>query len=151
MRHHIISHLQKAKSIQDAQTLLIRLFDINRFPRLGYAAGVITSDGPEKINENRRILLSLTQELRMKNPYPIFCAVDVFTDELLENINWHTLHSDHFVTFWRNILGSGFITDIYMTPRWQISNGAKDEYEIAKKEGLTIHYLENTMEVKMKK
>ncbi len=37
----------------------------------------------------------------------------------------------------------GYITDIFMTPRWEHSEGARDEHKNAIKAGMTIHYVEN--------
>lgn len=44
--------------------------------------------------------------------------------------------------FWREIFKSGHVTDVFMTPRWEKSKGAVDEYKTAQKIGLTIHYLQ---------
>lgn len=46
--------------------------------------------------------------------------------------------------FWRDILESGHVTDIFMTPRWEQSKGAIDEHEAAKQLGIKIHYMNNS-------
>jgi hypothetical protein len=77
----------------------------------------------------------------------IFSSVDLFYgNEFYNQIEDTRLpykeRRTAFIGFYREILQNSFITDIFMTPRWQKSEGATDEHETAKKQKLTIHYVE---------
>jgi hypothetical protein len=109
--------------------------------QLGYVSGIITSDGPDYIKRNFKVLEKYTEKLRQTKNYPIFSATDIFHTELLSRLNGGILVDHHFLKFWREVLESGYVTDIYMTPGWERSVGAKDEYETAKNRSLKIHYL----------
>lgn len=113
--------------------------------RLGYVAGIISSDGIEHMQKNIDILARHTERIKEQYGFPMFSAVDVFGNgvyQKLEDFNKeeHLRHKS-FIEFWRKILSSGHVTDIFMTPRWKESKGATDEHETAKKLGLTIHYI----------
>ena len=114
--------------------------------KIGYVAGIITSDGDEYMARNRLRLEQYTQEAREKVGFPIFSATDIFTDDLYEKMKVHEMPRGDseglFQEFWRTILESGYITNIYMTPRWEKSMGATDEHKSALKVGLTITYLD---------
>lgn len=111
--------------------------------RIGYVAGIVSSDGEDKIQANIEILASYTEKLRQTYDFPVFCAADVFTPQLFESLAEMKLRVEererHFKSFWRNVIASGHITDIFMTPRWELSSGANDEYSIAKQIGLRVH------------
>lgn len=113
--------------------------------RIGYVAGIINSDGPDRVEENRRILAEHTERVRQQEDFPIFSATDIFTKELFEKLEEVKLSGQEktqaFLQFWREILGSGNVTDIFMTPRWEQSLGARDEHETATRLGITIHYV----------
>ncbi|MGD0729068.1 MAG: DUF4406 domain-containing protein, partial [Candidatus Micrarchaeaceae archaeon] len=70
--------------------------------------------------------------------FPIFSSTDIFTKPLLSKLG--KLTQDDFNSYWKSLLESGHVTDIFMTPNWQISNGATAEYNIAKEKNLVIHY-----------
>lgn len=113
--------------------------------RLGYVAGIITSDGKEHMQRNIDILANHTERIKEKYGFPIFSAVDIFGNgvyQRLDDFNQEELLREKlFLEFWRKILSSGHITDIFMTPRWNESKGAIDEHKTAKKLGLKIHYI----------
>jgi hypothetical protein len=112
--------------------------------RIGYVSGIISSDGPEHMDRNIKILKEYTEKLRDTHDFPIFSATDVFSDEIFGRLGHFTSHrrmQEEFMQFWRDIFDSGHITDIFMTPRWEKSEGAKDELETAKKLNLKIHYI----------
>lgn len=114
--------------------------------RVGYAAGIVASDGPEHIERNVLLLAEYANRLRKAHPFPIFSAVDVFGvtglwDRFVPMFVRGEITDDDFKKFWRGILGSGYVTDVFMTPRWEFSNGARDEHETATACGIRIHYL----------
>jgi hypothetical protein len=113
--------------------------------KLGYVSGIITSDGPDKTEENIKILEKYTLAVRNRVDFPIFSGVDVFDDRIygqLEETEFEReMQQNHFIKFWRNILRSGHITDIFMTPRWDESEGAKDEFDVANEQKIEVHYI----------
>jgi hypothetical protein len=54
----------------------------------------------------------------------------------------YEVREQHFQNFWRGILGSGHVTDIFLTPRWKESRGATDEFQTATTLGIEVHDLE---------
>ncbi|MEK7558669.1 MAG: DUF4406 domain-containing protein [Patescibacteria group bacterium] len=113
--------------------------------RIGFVAGIISSDGDENMPNNIEKLRQYTEKLRKKYNFPIFSSVDVFSNGLydqMEEVEFEReLREHHFVQFWKMILKSGHITDIFMTPRWEMSRGAKVEYITAKKLKIKIHFV----------
>lgn len=110
--------------------------------RLGFVSGVITSDGPAHWEQNMAILDGHTRRIRAKNDFPVFSAADIFTMEHLRRIDEYRLRKNDlhgWLHFWRHILQSGRITDIYMTKRWEQSKGSRDEFYTAQRIPLTIH------------
>lgn len=77
----------------------------------------------------------------------MFSAIDVFSSEIYERLaEWKLPFNEREVkarSFWRKILKSGHVTDIFMTPRWEKSKGATDEHKTAKEIGLKIHYIKD--------
>lgn len=126
---------------------VVALFDQTRqrtgTKRIGYVAGIINSDGPEKVEENRQRLAEYTERIREEQDFPIFSATDIFSKELFAKLEEVKLggpeRNEAFMRFWREILESGNVTDIFMTPRWEQSVGATDEHKTATKLGITIH------------
>ena len=111
------------------------------YPSIGYVSGVVTSDGPDKIGENLKRLQNIAVGLREEHFFPILSPPDIFSLALIERLEKGGIKGEDFVQFWRSILFSGYITDIFMTPRWQESYGACDEHKTAMRIGLQIHYL----------
>jgi hypothetical protein len=115
--------------------------------RLGYVAGIIGSDGEDKVAANRRILQEHTDRIRATTDYPVFSAAEIFENpdlwERLEEIRWSTPERRKaFIAFWREVLELGKVTDVFMTPRWEQSEGATDEYNTAQRLGIQIHIVE---------
>ncbi len=110
--------------------------------RIGYVAGIITSDGPDNIDRNIRELLENTNRLRLEQEFPIFSAPDIFTKSVYRKINESgKVTEGNFIDFWDKVLRSGYVTDIFMTPRWDASRGAVIEHFTAEDMKLHIHYL----------
>ena len=112
--------------------------------RIGYVAGIVTSDGTENIDENVRKLKSYTKNIRKQYNFHIFSSTDIFDKKFIEKLDEMSLplkiFEKRFLNFWEKILVSGYITDIFMTPGWERSRGAKFEHNIANNKGLDIHY-----------
>lgn len=110
--------------------------------RIGYVSGIISSDGPDKIQENIERLKSFTDSVRSTHQFPVFSATDIFTEQIYEACNnERKITQSEFIDFWRELLKSKLITDIFMTPRWDESEGATDEHLVAEQLGLNIHYI----------
>lgn len=146
MKEKIREAIKSAKSLDRVKVGVIEVLRSTRgeerAEQLGYVAGIVTSDGPAKINENVRRLEAYTEQIRSEEGYPVFSSTDVFSEPLFVRINARELPNQAWLDFWRDVFGSGHVTDIFMTPRWEQSTGARDEYETAKRLNLTIHLVE---------
>ena len=149
MHKNIGPALKNTKTLIHVRDELIKLFKTtkkkNGISKIGYVAGIITSDGPKHFEINRKRLADYARALRKIHKFPVFSSVDVFSKEvytrLAEMVFSFEKREVKFRLFWREILKSGHVTDIFMTPRWDKSKGATDEHKTAKKIGLTIHYI----------
>ena len=136
-----------SRSLEDILEKLLTLYAQLKksHPRMGYVAGIITSDGPEKEEENREKLHKHTLALEKKLKYPIFSSIDIFSGEVYMKIPYYELkyeeREETVRAFWDGLLGAGYVTDIFMTPGWERSTGAKRELEISQQNGIKIHYL----------
>ncbi|MEK7551727.1 MAG: DUF4406 domain-containing protein [Patescibacteria group bacterium] len=149
MRNEIqsaIKGLTKLENVlQEVNNLLNEIRKQSTEKRIGYVAGIITSDGKEHMQRNIDILEKHTEKIKKQYGFPIFSAVDIFGNgvyQKLDDFNQEErLREKSFIEFWRKILSSGHVTNIFMTPRWKESKGATDEHETAKKLGIKIHYI----------
>lgn len=128
-------------------TLLKNLFEIDGATQIGYVSGIITSDGKEKIGENIERLQRFTEHVRKTSGFPIFSSIDVFPDELFNRLGGAKIGKEEWEVFWREVLQSPYVTDMFMTPRWNQSTGATDEFRTAKATGKTLHYFNYEVEV----
>ncbi len=143
--------LKNATTLHHVKKELVKLLEITKNKngdiQIGYVAGILNSDGPAHIEKNRRKLATYTEKLRQIHEFPIFSNVDIFSNEVYNRLEeWRLSLEEREAKarlFWREILESGHITDIFMTPRWDKSKGATDEHETAKKIGLKIHYVQD--------
>ncbi|KKR50513.1 MAG: hypothetical protein UU81_C0002G0027 [Microgenomates group bacterium GW2011_GWC1_41_8] len=144
MKELIYEQIKFASTVEDVRQSVVRLLGKLRLKddveRIGYVSGIITSGG--SIEENIQRLIAHTDRLRTIHNFPIFTPPDVFPDDVFERTNAINHPSEKWIEFWRTILESGHVTDIFMTPRWQLSRGATDEHETAQRIGITIHYVE---------
>lgn len=145
MKNLIKNKIKTAQSLKEIKEGLFNTFDeiriSEKFNRIGYVSGIISSDGHEYVVRNMNILQESTEKLRNDYNFSIFSATDVFDDEVFSRIDAHNLPYEEWIYFWRDILKAGYITDVFMTQRWEQSKGAIDEYETAEKLGLRIHIL----------
>ncbi|MDP2671732.1 MAG: DUF4406 domain-containing protein [bacterium] len=137
-------HVKEASTLAEVLEGVFKAFHVagdGKKKSIGYVSGIITSDGPDKIQKNIEVLDGYTAKVRAQREFPIFSAVDVFSNEVFARLNAFELPAESFEDFWRQILNSGWVSHIFMTPRWQESKGATDEYKTAKKLALKIHFI----------
>lgn len=141
MKHKISTIIKKGNNLDEVADLLIDYLKKSNGPVM-YVAGMVTSEGPENIEKNVAVLESWTQKIARENPFIVFSSNDVFgKSRLWKKFDNLGFINQEYVNFWRKILESGAVTDIVMTPRWEISNGARDEHKTAKRHDISIHYL----------
>ncbi|MBI2027995.1 MAG: hypothetical protein HYT07_00155 [Candidatus Levybacteria bacterium] len=144
--------LSEVVDLNQTSERLINLFVSLKAQKVGYVAGIINSDGPSLVQRNRKLLNQYTRILKEDHKLPLFSAVDVFTDSVCKRLREYRLtiseREKKFYGFWDKVLSSGHVTDIFMTPRWEISRGARDEHRVAVKNGLKIHYVEDLIREK---
>jgi hypothetical protein len=151
--------LEGSKDMDDVAYRMVesfrRLREEHNMKRLGYVSGIITSDGPEFMVRNRAILKAFAEHLKGKHDLQIFAPSDVFEEEndydlvLTDGRTRIARPNDDtvFYMFWRKVLTCGYVTDIFMTPRWKKSKGAMDEHNTAIEAGIRMHYLEDDREL----
>ncbi len=126
--------VQQAHSLDEigACVIPVLLNAKNRDPhrRLGYVSGIISSDGPEKMPENIRLLHERTEKIARLEKFPVFGPTYIFTDSVYGNIDAENLTSDDWNNFWASVL-IGIADKMYMTERWQCSKGAQFEFQLA--------------------
>jgi hypothetical protein len=138
-----------ARCIDDVESTLLKLLaEHKQLPnsnRIGFVSGSLFSDGPKFVERNMRRLEEYTNQLRAAHQFPIFSAIEVFysglSNQLEEYKGSMEARRPRLITFWKNVLSFGHITDIFMTPGWERSEGAQDEHLNAQKSGVTIHYI----------
>jgi hypothetical protein len=145
MKDRIQKHLQGASTLQQIASGLTNLFLEMRHEgvrEIGYVSGMITSEGPENIDRNLERLDVYTSQLQKKYPFPIFSQNDIFTPDVYEAIKQSGATHEDFDKFYRDVHGSGYITHMFMTPKWELSLGANEEYHTAKKNNLNIVFVD---------
>lgn len=150
MRDLIYNRLASTTTLDEAAeqlTLLLKILRSRPLNRIGYVAGILTSDGPDQIPENIKHLEIFTEEIRKMCDFPIFSTVDVFGRTNLWN-QFEKEPSQSWIDFWRKIISSGLVTDLFLTPGWERSKGAKDEFETAKTNNLKIHQVSEDFVIK---
>lgn len=106
--------------------------------KVGFVSGKIMSGGLILSVWNLRKLFIYTRNVKKKVDFPVFSAVDFLLDELLLSIFFGSKAGDRY---WRDIFESNYITDVYMTPGWEKSRGALNEYNTAIGNKLRIHHI----------
>lgn len=124
---HVVASIAHAKQLRETD-------------RAGFVVGIISSDGDHNAKQNLEILTRYTEALRAQHAFPIFCSTDVFTWAVYNRLgilDWEPVtREETFRRFWREVLAGGEITDLFLTPRWEKSKGARDEYKAAKGLGI---------------
>ncbi len=137
MLRTIISSTTKISSVETQVITALEKVKMVGIKNIGYVSGVISSDGVKHIPANVKVLEMYTEFYRSYTPFPVFSSSDIFHGRYVEKFN---LTQSEWVGFWNNILKSETITDVFMTPRWEVSNGATEEHKTAKALNLNIHY-----------
>jgi len=141
MADEIIIKLKPGDSLHTVHSALIPILTRAKTgTRLGYCAGLVSSEGSEHVTKNFERLVRFARHLEQLHGFAVFSSGDIFRPEVLEIVKHSPEHD--FYQFWRNVLSSGLVTDVFMTPRWERSRGAMDEHETAKKLGIAIYYLD---------
>lgn len=106
--------------------------------KVGFVSGKIMSNGLILAFRNLRMIARYTGNVRKKVDFPVFSASDFLLDEALHSLYFGKKADQKY---WKDIIESGYITDIFMTPGWEKSRGAVNEYKIAIDRKLKIHYI----------
>lgn len=106
--------------------------------KVGFVSGKIFSDGVILSVWNLGMIAKHARNVRKKVDYPVFSAVDFLLGEFLHRTYFGKQAGDQY---WRDILGSRYVTDVYMTPGWDKSEGAVNEHNFAKENNLRVHYI----------
>lgn len=150
MKELIVPRLAEVGSFDEIVSVIHPLFEElkSTTPRIGYVSGIISSKGVDKIPVYITRLEGYTEHIRTLHQFPIFSATDIFSDQIYERVGG-TRQPENFIKFWRDLFNGWHVTDMFMTPQWNISIGAQDEYEIAKSQGMRIHFLEPVEEIEL--
>jgi len=147
IKERIRTKSQSSESLDDVKKHLFEIFrDLKTegYNKLGYVAGIITAEGPENMAKNLKRLEKFTDLVRSQNDFPIFSPTDIFDRALFAKLEANGFKNADWEVFFRQVLsgeGQHFVTDIFMTPKWEISHGSTDEHKTAKENGIEIHYL----------
>lgn len=95
------------------------------------------ADGFLFVAPNLTSIARNARKIRKTEHIPVFSATDFLLNEIVTTIFRGKASGDEY---WKEIIESGYITDIYMTTGWEKSKGATSEHEVAKKKKLQIHY-----------
>jgi hypothetical protein len=142
------SYTENARTLDEVKLGIFRALDridcIEPKPniRRGYVSGILTTDGRDMIETNFLRLESYTAFIRETSDFNIFSLTDIFNKKLM--LKFICVPQEEWRLFWRAVIENGYITDIFMTPRWRESTGAIDEHMIAHKIKLKVHDMENS-------
>jgi hypothetical protein len=137
----------KATNLTDVSIAVCRIVRVVSSREGGFAfiSGIISSDGPKLIDRNMEILSESTDHVREISPKPVTSASDIFHKELLAKFRENTTH-EQWDLLWKNVLDSG-ISQLIMTPRWDLSRGAKVEHDHAVMRGIQVDYRDDDPEL----
>lgn len=140
-----VSTSETLNQIRDELFSIFRELREEGYDRIGFVSGIITSRGEEHIDDNLKNLARHTQNIREKVDYPVFSPTDVFTDELFDRLMAAGFVNDDWMVFWREVLTAEeeFVTDIFMTPGWEDSVGARQEFNIAVEREMNLYFVED--------
>jgi hypothetical protein len=147
--HHLLAQtLGNETSLAAVQTQLLKLLAHLRHEdggRIAFVSGAVFSDGLEHFERNIGIINHHTDLVRATFDGSVFSCADAFYNLGLQSqLDVYDLpyeeRRQRFLAFWRTILAGG-VTDIFMIPGWERSEGAQDEHQTAAHLKLRIHYL----------
>ena len=146
MRTQLRDYSDAVSTFQDAHAHMVSVFRKFRkeyaYPRLGYVAGPLPSQGSLDAGEHYRVHVELAGVLGQRFSFPICTMQDMFSPETLLRLKEKGFTSKHYADFARDVLQSGYVTDVFMAPGWEESKTVRAEHEAAKQFGLNMHYVE---------
>ena len=107
--------------------------------KIYYVIGTVTSDGPEYIERNLKLLKDRSENVSNVLKGTVFSAADIFNNTLFDRFDAKGAVNQDYLDLWEHVLKTGYITDIVRTPGWEKSGGASHENRIAKMTGIAIH------------
>jgi hypothetical protein len=112
---------------------------------IALVSGAVFADGLEHVARNLTTINNHTQAVRQTFPGVVLSCPEVIynlgLDRTLDVYSWpYDQRRERFIQFWQNVV-SGGVTDLFMVPGWERSEGARDEYATATRLGLQIHHL----------
>lgn len=145
MKHKIKKAVRQAQSLdrvyEAVMGVVLEEIKGKSTKKVGYVAGILTSDGPAYFKRNLRLLGIYTRKVQKQYQIPVLSSTEIFTSELFSRLDRNGHKNQDYEDMLVRILESGVITDLFMTPRWEASKGSKREHEVAKQRGITVHYL----------
>ncbi|QQG44393.1 MAG: DUF4406 domain-containing protein [Candidatus Roizmanbacteria bacterium] len=155
--HKIIGAVRNFSDIQNALKKSIDEMKERGIQKIGFVSGPVAKNSepdPElrrkSTMENSERMRKYAAQLREEQGFPVFASTDIFDiiwDDLeeLKRVKEGTLSREEMSAMmkplFQEVLRSG-VTDIYMIPGWDQSEGAVDEFKTAQEIGINIHYLE---------
>lgn len=146
---------RRASTLEDIRVVLIT--ELKKFrnlghKRIGYVSGVITVDGKDHIFRNLKLLSKTSRRLQKTYNFPIFAPSDVSDSKIHIKLEKNGVTDSDWDYFWNHLLlhKKRFITDIFMTPRWELSFGAIEEHLAAQRMNIRIHYLHDEIRMPLK-
>lgn len=146
MKNEFDKALKLARNIDEVEAILLPLLKEwhHIHGSLGFVSGTLFSDGPKFVQRNIQRLADYTSALRAQHPFPVFSGQDVLyngrMDTLPESKLPYLERRTRMLAFWKTVVTCGSITDIFMMPGWERSEGARDEHSSAQQMGMVVHY-----------
>ena len=125
MEQRLFAAINDCESMHDVLDIVKRLLKETKnggHDRIGYVAGIISSDGPEHIAANFARLCQYSRAIRVRAEIPLISAGWVFPPDMFNRLNGAAMGEQFFYDFWEQVLRTGHITDMFFTPRWEVSN-----------------------------
>lgn len=104
--------------------------------RVGFVSGLAMSEGPLLAIKNIGMLKRYTRFVKKHVEYPVYSVIDFLKEEALIRVLSGKEESQRL---WREVLQSGYVTDIFMAPKWEQSHGSTNEHRTAKELEIQIH------------
>ena len=140
--------LEDPRTLDSVKNVLLSVLEDLRLSgqdRIGYIPGIISSDGEENISRNVQRLSGYADAIQELVNFPVFAPTDAINNNVYKSLDISVLppaeREDSLNVFWSEVLGGGYITHMFATPRWEESRGAMNEHNIAKRMDIKIIYL----------
>jgi hypothetical protein len=147
MKQLLAEALSPLTTVDEVETRLLGMLAILEDEGVGIAlvSGAVFADGFEHVDRNLAAINSRTNTVRQTFPGVVLSCPDVIYNlglhDRLDVYSWpYDKRRERFLQFWQNVVNGG-VTDLFMVPGWERSEGARDEYATATRLGLQIHHL----------